>query len=85
MTHLLWTQKQDVGPSARGNAAMAFDSTKNRTLLFGGTVGSTGAMPMSDTWEWDGDNWVTPETAILPTAYINKHYGPFSLAMDGAS
>lgn len=38
-----------------------------------------------DVWEWDGDNWVTPETAILPTAYISKHFGPFSLPMDGAS
>lgn len=33
-----------------------------------------------DVWEWDGDNWVTPETAILPTAYINKHYAPFVAA-----
>jgi len=44
MSHLLWTQKQDVGPSARTSSAMAFDSTKNRTLLFGGTVGSTGSL-----------------------------------------
>lgn len=36
-----------------------------------------------DVWEWDGDNWVTPETAILPTAYINKHYAPFVAAGEG--
>ncbi|KLN67633.1 hypothetical protein ABM90_31330 [Rhodococcus erythropolis] len=36
-----------------------------------------------DVWEWDGDNWVTPETAILPTAYINKHFAPFVAAKEG--
>ena len=36
-----------------------------------------------DIWEWDGDNWVTPETAILPTAYINKHFAPFVAAEEG--
>ncbi|MCW2092467.1 UNVERIFIED_ORG: hypothetical protein M2328_006089 [Rhodococcus erythropolis] len=36
-----------------------------------------------DVWEWDGDNWVTPETAILPTAYINKHFAPFVAAEEG--
>lgn len=36
-----------------------------------------------DVWEWDGDDWVTPETAILPTAYINKHYAPFVAAEEG--
>ncbi len=35
-----------------------------------------------DIWEWDGDNWVTPETAILPTAYINKHFAPFVAAAE---
>ena len=36
-----------------------------------------------DIWEWDGDNWVTPETAILPTAYINRKYAPFVAAEEG--
>lgn len=38
-----------------------------------------------DVWEWDGDNWVTPETAILPTAYINKHFAPFVAAEEGSA
>ncbi|HUQ20001.1 MAG TPA: kelch repeat-containing protein, partial [Gemmatimonadaceae bacterium] len=58
MSQLLWTQKQDVGPAARSNSAMAFDSTKDRTLLFGGALaGPAGSTPSHDTWEWDGDNW----------------------------
>ncbi|QDM57120.1 hypothetical protein SEA_WHACK_57 [Rhodococcus phage Whack] len=36
-----------------------------------------------DVWEWDGDNWVTPETAILPTTYINRKYAPFVAAEEG--
>ncbi|QIP39745.1 hypothetical protein G9444_2501 [Rhodococcus erythropolis] len=36
-----------------------------------------------DIWEWDGDNWVTPETAILPTTYINRKYAPFVAAAEG--
>ena len=36
-----------------------------------------------DIWEWDGDNWVTPETAILPTTYINRKYAPFVAAEEG--
>ena len=55
MTQLLWTQKQDIGPSARSDVAMVFDDTKERVLLFGGAGGS--ATLFNDTWEWDGDNW----------------------------
>lgn len=36
-----------------------------------------------DAWEWDGDNWVTPETAILPVLYINRKYAPFVAAEEG--
>ena len=36
-----------------------------------------------DVWEWDGDNWVTPETAILSVTYINKNYAPFVAAEEG--
>ncbi|MBI4867358.1 MAG: hypothetical protein HY816_10440 [Candidatus Wallbacteria bacterium] len=33
---------------------MAFDSTRQRTVLFGG---SAGAASTNDTWEWDGTSW----------------------------
>ncbi|MFE5789575.1 hypothetical protein [Rhodococcus erythropolis] len=36
-----------------------------------------------DKWTYDGDNWVTPETAILPCAYINRKYAPFVAAEEG--
>lgn len=41
-------------PPAREGAAMAFDSTTNQTILFGGY--SNGQL-LQDTWSWDGTKW----------------------------
>jgi hypothetical protein len=49
-----WAQVATTGPSARANHAMAFDSARGRTVLFGGTRGQG---PLGDTWEWDGTVW----------------------------
>jgi len=49
-----WTQYEDIGPAPRSRHAMAYDSNRQRTVLFGG---STGNLNLNDTWEWDGENW----------------------------
>jgi hypothetical protein len=49
-----WTQMQDVGPPPRSRTALAFDSTRGRTVLFGGSGTADG---FGDTWEWDGSDW----------------------------
>ncbi len=54
MAHLLWTQKQDIGPEARSSVGMAFDAARGRIVLFGGQIG---IRPLRDTWEWDGSLW----------------------------
>jgi hypothetical protein len=54
MARLLWTQKQDIGPPARSNHAMAFDGARRQVILFGGAVGSGS---VGDTWVWNGENW----------------------------
>ena len=54
MIRILWTQNQDAGPGPRGYQAMAYDSSRGRTVLFGG-LGASGVL--ADTWEWDGGNW----------------------------
>lgn len=59
MSPLLWTQKQDTGPSPRLGAATAYDSARGRTVLFGGTALTGGVF--GDTWEWDGDEWTQVE------------------------
>jgi hypothetical protein len=44
-------------PSARFSHAMAYDSLRQRTVLFGGATGTGAASELGDTWEWDGSNW----------------------------
>jgi hypothetical protein len=58
LVSLLWTQRQDIGPSARYGHALAFDSGRNRTMLVGGDA--AGAL-LHDTWLWDGENWTQVE------------------------
>jgi hypothetical protein len=56
MPRFLWTQKQDIGPSARFEHAMTYDSVRSRTIMFGGRLligGQVGSV--NDTWEWDGE------------------------------
>jgi hypothetical protein len=49
-----WSIRAETGPSAR-TTALAYDSIRNRTVLFGGHLG-LGVMA-DDTWEWDGATW----------------------------
>ena len=41
-------------PPLRSAAAMAYDSGRGVTVLFGGSVSGSG---LADTWEWDGQTW----------------------------
>jgi hypothetical protein len=58
-----------VAPSACSSHAMAYDSARRRTVLFGGALlipTSSGYMSSynSRTWEWDGSTWwQSPENA----------------------
>jgi Galactose oxidase, central domain len=61
---LLWTQRQDIGPSARFGHALAYDESRQKTLLVGGD--GLGAL-FRDTWLWDGDAWTQAED-IGPSA-----------------
>jgi hypothetical protein len=40
VARLLWTQRQDIGPSARSSFALAHDSVRKLTYLFGGGTAS---------------------------------------------
>ncbi len=45
-------------PPWRRNAAMVYDSGRDRVVLFGGAdVDSLDSSPFGDTWEWDGSRW----------------------------
>jgi hypothetical protein len=61
-----WTNVMPAAsPSARSGHAMAFSSSRGRTVLFGG---SDLTNDFSDTWEWDGGAWrsVTPAANPFP-------------------
>jgi hypothetical protein len=67
MSRFLWTQKEDIGPSARFGHAMTFDSERSRTLMFGGSLISGQVGSVNDTWEWNGEFW-TQVADIGPAA-----------------
>ncbi len=51
-----WTQRTPaISPSPRAGHAMAYDSVRQVTVLFGGITPSGGFL--GDTWEWDGSAW----------------------------
>ncbi len=54
-----WTARQDMGPSARMAYGLAFDSARQRVVLFGGMTQAAGAdepqTPVGDTWEQNAD------------------------------
>lgn len=48
----------DNAPTPRSHAAMAYDPIRQRVVLFGGTTDYGSSSSMSDTWEYDGEDWV---------------------------
>jgi hypothetical protein len=55
MAGFLWSQRQNMGPAARCGHAMAYDGSRERTLLFGGETSDSTLL--NDTWDWDGTLW----------------------------
>ncbi|MBI5762066.1 MAG: immunoglobulin domain-containing protein [Planctomycetes bacterium] len=58
-----WNQKLPTSsPSPRSRHAMAYDSSRDVVVLFGGLASGNA----TDVWEWDGSNWIqrTPVTPI---------------------
>ncbi|MCC6659293.1 MAG: hypothetical protein IT437_00235 [Phycisphaerales bacterium] len=51
-----WVLRSNSGPPARYGHAMAYDSKRGVTVLFGGAGNGPGLL--GDTWEWDGNVWV---------------------------
>jgi hypothetical protein len=61
-----WTLLTAVGPSARSHSAIAYDTARQRLVLFGGDDGAPGG----DTWEWVGAGWalISPGGVGEPSA-----------------
>ena len=64
-----WLELTPAGsPPSRGCHAMAFDFTRNRLVLFGGSDGLT---ELNDTWEFDGAAWSQKMPTFSPPARIS--------------
>jgi hypothetical protein len=60
-----WEQESSAAsPPARTWAASAYDSNRDRLVIFGGS--SDGGANLGDTWEWDGSTWGNPSPAVAP-------------------
>ena len=63
-----WTQvSASLPPARRTNAAMAYDTTRRRLVLYGGE--DSNQQPLTDTWEYDGTSWLQLVTG--PTWVVN--------------
>ena len=60
-------------PSARFNASMAFDSSTDQLILFGGRISST---VFNDTFNWNGNAWIalSPATSPSPRASASMDF-----------
>ena len=63
-----WTQQKTPTshPSARSQAAMAYDAATGTTVLFGGATDCCHLF--GDTWTWDGSAWTKRAPASHPSA-----------------
>lgn len=62
-----WVQTNTTPwPYARAAHAMAYDSLRGRTVVFGG---ASGAGARGDTWEFNGSNWTIRSTAGPSSRY----------------
>jgi len=59
-----WIRVATDGPEPRHGTAVAYDSRRRVTVLFGGE----GDALYDDTWEWDGESWTRHETKVRPPA-----------------
>lgn len=55
-----WQQLSSIGPGNRIGFGLAYDSARDRVVLFGGTTGND---ELGDTWEWNGTAWALVATS----------------------
>jgi hypothetical protein len=64
-----WEQRTPAtAPPARSEHALAYDSVRQRVVLFGGTNTAFTPPFFGDTWEWDGTSWLLRSPAASPGA-----------------
>jgi hypothetical protein len=73
-----WTPiRPVVGPVGRVKPAMAYDPSRGRVVLYGGSgpalrrCNNPSNLVCADTWEWDGATWRERKTSIGPTGLLS--------------
>ena len=61
-----WTQRATTGPAGRSDMSIAYDSQRQRIVMFGG---ADNVQSMGDTWEWNGTAWSLRATNGPPADY----------------
>jgi hypothetical protein len=79
-----WVQVAITGPLARQGHAMAYDSQRGRTVVFGGSTYNPYYVELGDTWEWDGAAWAQvsatgPAARHLPGMMYDSWHGRTAL------
>ena len=70
-----WTEREHpgLGPPRREHFALAYDSRRGVTTLFGGYLYEDGSPNnFGDLWEWDGDTW-TERHPVGPRPAARQH------------
>ncbi|MEI6775568.1 MAG: kelch repeat-containing protein [Chloroflexales bacterium] len=62
------TATSTSSPPARSSHAMAYDTARQRVILFGGSRRGIGGGFLNDIWEWDGTTWTQITSATSPPA-----------------
>lgn len=66
-----WSQQGGTGPPARTDAAMAWDPSASRSVLFGGSSAPSGTTPpaglLGDSWVWGSGSWTPAAPGPPPT------------------
>lgn len=80
---LAWTSLPSANvPPPRASAALEFDPSRNRLVLFGGRTGPTSSDQLGDTWEWDGTDWQQVVTPVRPLALFSPELHQDSSSSD---
>jgi hypothetical protein len=62
-----WTRREpSASPSRRCGHALAYDTARQRVVLFGGHNEYPPYEDHDDTWEWDGATWLLRATPVRP-------------------
>ncbi|MFT3693132.1 MAG: hypothetical protein QM831_08315 [Kofleriaceae bacterium] len=64
-----WSQfSLHPGKRFTDQGGVAYDTSRDRMIVFGGNAVGNSAVPTSDLLEWDGEHWIRPYQAAGPSA-----------------